>query len=223
MNYQRAVFSRLLPFAAYIILLALDGVLVSLLDIFDLNAKLSYALRIAVVIALMAYFWRDYKELNEKPLVSDYLYASIAGGIVFMVWIFPYPDWLGGSDETGFNPYQNEASLAGIWWASVRLMGAAIVVPLMEELFWRSYVMRWFDKSDFLSVSPDRVSGYAYLGSACLFALEHHLWLAGLIAGLVYGELYKTYRNLWVPITAHAVTNAMLGVYVLTTQRWGYW
>jgi hypothetical protein len=102
-------------------------------------------------------------------------------------------------------------------------MGAAIVVPLMEELFWRSYVMRWFDKSDFLSVSPERVSGYAYLGSACLFALEHHLWLAGLIAGLVYGELYKTYKNLWVPIVAHAVTNALLGIWVLSTQHWSYW
>ncbi|OYY48972.1 MAG: CAAX prenyl protease-related protein [Methylophilaceae bacterium 17-44-8] len=223
MNYQRTVFSRLLPFAAYIVLLALDGTLVSLLELVQINPKFSYVIRISAVIALLAYFWRDYIELNTKPVVSDFLYAAVAGGIVFMIWIFPYPEWLGGGDTLGFNPYGGESQLAGLWWASVRLMGAAMVVPLMEELFWRSYVMRWFDKSDFLLVSPERVSGYAYLGSACLFALEHHLWLAGLIAGLVYGELYKTYRNLWVPIAAHAVTNAMLGLYVLGTNHWSYW
>lgn len=223
MNYQRAVFSRLLPFAAYIVLLALDGALVNLLELVNLNPKFSYVIRIGAVIALLVYFWRDYVELNVKPVISDFLYAAVAGGIVFIVWIFPYPDWLGGGDASAFNPYQGESQLAGLWWASVRLMGAALVVPVMEELFWRSYVMRWFDKSDFLSVSPERVSGYAYLGSACLFALEHHLWLAGLIAGLVYGELYKTYKNLWVPIAAHAVTNALLGIWVLGTHHWSYW
>jgi len=68
MNYQRAVFSRLLPFAAYIVLLALDGALVNLLEIFNLNPKLSYVIRIATVIALLAYFWHDYFELNVKPI-----------------------------------------------------------------------------------------------------------------------------------------------------------
>jgi uncharacterized protein len=223
MSIPRTVLSRLLPFAAYIVLLALDDTLASALQWLHLNPKFSYVIRISAVIALLLYFWRDYIELTTKPNASDYLYASIAGAIVFIIWIFPYPAWLGGGDISTFNPYAGESPFAAMWWASVRLMGAAMVVPLMEELFWRSYVMRWFDKTDFLTVSPERISGYAYVGSACLFALEHHLWLAGLFAGLVYGELYKTYKNLWVPIAAHAVTNALLGFWVLSTSQWSYW
>lgn len=223
MNIPRIVLCRLLPFAAYIILLALDSSLVTLLEALHASPKWSYVIRIGVVSALLIYFWRDYIELKSKPVPADFLYAAIAGGIVFMIWIFPYPDWLGGGDQSLFNPYAGESDLSAWFWASMRLTGAALIVPVMEELFWRSYVMRWFDKADFLSVSPARVSGYAYVGSACLFALEHHLWLAGLIAGLVYGELYKTYKNLWVPIAAHAVTNGLLGGWVLWSHEWSYW
>lgn len=223
MNIPRIVLCRFLPFAAYIILLALDSSLITLLEALHASPKWSYVIRIGVVSALLIYFWRDYIELKSKPVPADFLYAAIAGGIVFMIWIFPYPDWLGGGDQSLFNPYAGESDLSAWVWASMRLTGAALIVPVMEELFWRSYVMRWFDKADFLSVSPARVSGYAYVGSACLFALEHHLWLAGLIAGLVYGELYKTYKNLWVPIAAHAVTNGLLGGWVLWSHQWSYW
>jgi CAAX prenyl protease-like protein len=94
---------------------------------------------------------------------------------------------------------------------------------MIEELFWRSYLMRWIDNKNFLSIAPESVSTFAYVGSACLFALEHHLWFAGLFAGLVYGELYKIYKNLWVPIFAHAVTNGVLGIWVVFSGNWQYW
>ena len=223
MHNQRVVFSRLLPFAAYIVLLALDSSMAELFQWLHLNPKLTYLVRIAAVVGLLAYFWRDYSELKSAPVPSDYVYAAIAGCIVFIIWIFPYPTWMGGNDAAGFNPFQGEDKISGMLWASMRLLGAALVVPVMEELFWRSYVMRWFDHENFLSVSPSRISGYAYIGSACLFAIEHNLWLAGLFAGLVYGDLYKTYKNLWVPIVAHAVTNALLGAWVLYSGQWGYW
>lgn len=223
MTNQRAIFSRLLPFAAYILLLALDGYLADLFNWLHINVKFTYLVRISVVLALLIYFWRDYIELKFKPRLSDLVYASISGCIVFIIWIFPYPSWLGGSDVEGFNPFSGEGSISSMFWVSVRVMGAALVVPLMEELFWRSFIMRWFDQDDFLNLSPDRISGYAYFGSACLFAIEHNLWLAGLFAGMVYGELYKTYKTLWVPVFAHAVTNALLATWVIYTERWNYW
>lgn len=93
----------------------------------------------------------------------------------------------------------------------------------MEELFWRSFVMRWVDNKNFLSIRPENTSLYAYIASSVLFALEHNLWLAGLFAGLVYGALYIKYKNLWVPIFAHAVTNGLLGIWVVQTGNWQYW
>ncbi|HAF01935.1 MAG TPA: CAAX prenyl protease-related protein [Methylophilaceae bacterium] len=223
MNNSRIVYSRLLPFAAYILFLALNDPLISALEWLHLDHRLAYLLRIVVVAGLLMYFWRDYIELKIKPVTVDFVYAGVAGCIVFIIWIFPYPDWLGGSDALGFNPNENAEQLSALIWSSIRLMGAALVVPIMEELFWRSFIMRWFDRPDFLSLSPERISGYAYLGSACLFAAEHHLWLAGFFAGLIYGELYKNYKNLWIPIFAHAVTNSLLGIWVLSTGSWNYW
>ena len=223
MTFDRAVLARALPFAAYILFLAFNQSLSQLFDWLNLDEKWRYVLRVAVVSALLIYFWHDYTELKRKPARSDFLYAGVAGLLVLIIWIFPYPDWLGGGDLQGFNPEQNETRLNAFFWMSTRILGAALLVPVMEELFWRSFVMRWFDKADFLKVSPERISGYAYFGSACLFALEHHLWLAGLFAGLVYGELYKTYRNLWIPIFAHAVTNGFLGIWVVVTGNWQYW
>jgi uncharacterized protein len=224
MDNSRVIYSRLLPFAAYIMMLALSDPLASVFNWMHIDHRFSYVIRITAVILLLAYFWRDYIELKLKPATTDFVYASVAGCIVFVIWIFPYPAWLGGGNAIGFNPHvEGGGMLSMIFWSSVRLMGAAIVVPVMEELFWRSFIMRWFDRHDFLSLSPERISGYAYLGSAFLFAVEHHLWLAGLFAGLVYGELYKNYKNLWVPIMAHAVTNGLLGIWVLSTSSWNYW
>ncbi len=223
MTFDRAMLARALPFAVYILFLALNQPLSQLFDWLQLDVKWLYVLRIATVGALLLYFWRDYTELKRRPVTEDFLYAGIAGLLVLIIWIFPYPDWLGGGDTQGFNPFSGTTDFSALFWMSVRISGAALLVPVMEELFWRSFVMRWFDKEDFLKVLPENISGYAYVGSACLFALEHHLWLAGLFAGLVYGELYKTYKNLWIPVFAHAVTNGLLGLYVVTTGHWQYW
>jgi uncharacterized protein len=223
MNYQRMVFARILPFAAYIIFLALDDELSSFFLSLHLDDKFSFLIRIFLVIAFLIYFRKDYVELKCKANPVDFLYAAISGVLVFIIWIFPYPSWLGASDYNGFNPYINTDTFSPTFWTIFRISGSALVIPIMEELFWRSYIMRWFDNADFLKISPDRISHYAYLGSACLFAVEHHLWLAGLFAGLVYGELYKVYKNLWVPIFAHAITNGLLGIWIVTTGSWSYW
>jgi CAAX prenyl protease-like protein len=53
--------------------------------------------------------------------------------------------------------------------------------------------------------------------------VEHSLWAAGILAGLAYGWLYMKTNNLWVPILAHAVTNGMLGLWVLHTGQWTFW
>jgi hypothetical protein len=97
------------------------------------------------------------------------------------------------------------------------------VVPLMEELFWRSFLLRWLERHDFLSVAPGRVGTRAFAISTILFALEHNQWLAGAVAGAVYNALYTRSGNLWVPIVAHAVTNAALGIWILATQNWQFW
>jgi hypothetical protein len=93
----------------------------------------------------------------------------------------------------------------------------------MEELFWRSFIMRWLDHADFQTLAPARITVKALLISSVVFAVEHTFWLAGLAAGLIFGALYIRTQNLWVSVIAHAVTNCVLGFWVLKTGHWQYW
>jgi len=107
--------------------------------------------------------------------------------------------------------------------AALRLLALAAVVPVMEELFWRSFLMRWIAARDFLALDPRRAGLAAFALSSALFASEHSLWLAGLLAGVAYAWLYRRSGNLWTAILSHAITNAALGTYVLATGSWQFW
>lgn len=108
--------------------------------------------------------------------------------------------------------------------AAIRLFGASIVVPVMEELFWRSFLIRWIiNPEDFKNIPLGTFTLSSFAITVVLFGLEHHLWLAGMVAGAIYnGVLYKT-RGLWPCVIAHAVTNLTLGIHVLITQEWQWW
>jgi CAAX prenyl protease-like protein len=222
-SLDRNLLARILPFAVFIALIALDGILQEAVSALGMDARWLYALRVAVVGALLVWFWRAYEELHSIAGVRacDWLLAIVVGVGVFVLWInldflpLAFP----GGD--GFDPRTD----GQMDWqlAAVRLAGAALVVPLMEELFWRSFVMRWIRKPDFLKVAPAEVGIKALTISSVLFALEHHLWFAGLLAGLAYGWLYIRSRNLWVPTVSHGVTNGLLGFWVLCTGNWQFW
>ncbi len=83
--------------------------------------------------------------------------------------------------------------------------------------------MRRVDQADFMSLAPARVTPYAIAVSSVLFALEHQLWFAGLLAGLVYAWLYRHFQGLWMPVLAHVTTNATLGLWVVLGGHWQYW
>ena len=127
-----------------------------------------------------------------------------------------------GEIGMGFNP-GNSAGQIDWLFVAFRMAGAVLVVPVMEELFWRSFVQRWVQQPDFLALKPSQIGPKALLIASALFAVEHVQWFAGLIAGLAYGWLYIRTRNLWAPIVAHAVTNGALGTYVVATGRWSFW
>lgn len=106
---------------------------------------------------------------------------------------------------------------------ALRAAGAVLVVPLMEELFWRSFLMRWVERREFLTLDPSGVGAYGLLASSAVFALAHTLWFAALLAGLAYAWLYRRTGNLWFPIAAHALTNGLLAAYVVQQCAWQFW
>jgi uncharacterized protein len=216
--FTHAAVPRSVPFALYILFLV-SGPLVSGFD-----ARWLYPVQVGLVALALAWFWRRYEELPRLRTLAGghWALASVIGLLVFILWIQLDAPWMMvGEPGAGFDP--RDDGRINVALALLRLAGAALVVPVMEELFWRSFVMRWIDKAAFLTLSPLAVSLKALLLSSAVFGLEHHLWFAGVIAGLAYGWLYRVSGNLWVPIISHAVTNGLLGIWVLYTGSWQFW
>lgn len=189
-----------------------------------LDSRWVYALQAAAPLVAMLAFARSYRELAVAPGSMAALFASVAVGIgVFLLWVAPMPPWMVvGSASASFHPVATDGTLK---WdlIVVRSFGAVLVVPLMEELFWRSFLMRWIDRREFLALAPDRTSWQGVLASTTVFALAHNLWAAGLTAGFAYALLYRRTGNLWFAILAHATTNALLAGWVVYHRAWEYW
>jgi CAAX prenyl protease-like protein len=221
-----AALLRALPFAAFVAVLALRATLPEPAPgsgAWSLGEAL-YGVQAGLAAVLLALFWRRYAELARPPRELQYLLVSVAVGLlVIVLWVNLTLPWMRlGEPATRFVPLAADGSLR---WdlIALRSAGAALVVPLIEELFWRSLVMRSLDGRNFLEQAPAATSLFALAASSVVFALGHDLWLAGIVAGLAYGWLYMRTGNLWYPVIAHAVSNAALAAYVVHGRHWSFW
>ncbi|MFC0250835.1 CAAX prenyl protease-related protein [Massilia consociata] len=219
---SRAAWARILPFGAYIFFIIL-GDMLERAGLARADLRWLYPVQVGVVAALLAVFWRQYHELRAPlPRLPQLLTALGVGVLVLVLWVNLDAPWMtvGGGGE-GYDPRTN----GEIDWllVAIRIAGAALVVPVMEELFWRSFLMRWIESADFEALEPIRVGLKGFLISVVLFGFEHSLWLAGIVAGVAYSLLYMRHRNLWSAVLAHAVTNGLLGVWVVSTGSWTFW
>lgn len=216
------IFVRSLPFGLYIAMLVLESLLPGWAPGFDV--RWLYPVKAGLVALALAVLWRHYTELRSYGLPFKHLLLALAVGLgVLVLWVNLDAAWmLMGEAGKGYNP-TDEAGRIDWLLVAFRIAGAALVVPIMEELFWRSFLQRWVQQPAFLTLDPAQIGFKALLVASALFAVEHLQWLAGLVAGLAYGWLYIRTRNLWAPIIAHSVTNGALGAYVVTTGHWSFW
>ena len=217
--------ARIIPFAVFIAFIMLQSLAEEPLRSMGLDTRWLYPARSIAVALLLFAFWRHYTELHSYAGVTGrQIGLAFAAGIaVFLLWINLDFGWATFGKSREFDPIRPDGSGFDLVLVCFRVMGLALVVPVMEELFWRSFLLRWLDRHDFLSYEPRRVSLRAVLLCALLFASEHNLWFAGLLAGLVYSLVYMRGGNLWLPIVSHAATNAALAWWILATGQWQFW
>jgi CAAX prenyl protease-like protein len=229
--YKSGAVPRVLPFAVYLFFLALAEILAWVWPHFSAVTALGpwthlwiYPLKTAAVLAVLVYFWPRYDELNDKKTVQrrDVLLAVVVGLVVYGLWVRMDWPWATQGRPGGYNPMLAGDHMGKVLVA-VRLLGAVIVVPVMEELFWRSFLLRYLISPRFETVPLGTFTVFSFLATLVLFGLEHHLWLAGMTAGAAYTLLLYGTRRLWPSIIAHAVTNLALGIHVLFTQEWTWW
>jgi uncharacterized protein len=223
-------FPRCAPFVAYMLFIALEQVLryggdKGLLHLSDASFLYLYPVKIVTVAALLVLCLRRCDELNfgdfrNLPVTA----ASIVVGIVvFVLWI--NMEWTVGSTGAppGYDPYLVQDSGNRSLLIAFRLFGASVVVPLMEELFWRSFLLRYVIKNDFTTVAVGTFTWGSFAAVALLFGMEHHYIFAGIMAGIAYNLLAVTTRSIAQCVLSHGVTNLILGIYVLSTGKWQFW
>jgi CAAX prenyl protease-like protein len=183
-----------------------------------------YFAKIVVVLGALIWAkptWRDVKvDAKLIPL------GVISGLVLFAVWVgiekvLHYPH-LG--DRSAYNPYEKIPD-AGLRMAfiAVRFFGLALLVPFMEELFWRSFGLRYASQTNFQDLPIGKFTQTGAAVCCAVFALAHPEWIPALIfAASMTALVWKT-KSIFVCVVAHAVTNLALGIYVLTQGAWALW
>lgn len=166
----------------------------------------NYAVRTALTAAALGLSAVLLRGRWKLPGPGALLVGAAAGLAVCAVWVAPeqcawYRRWLVFGDGGTV-----DAADASLTLLTVRLLGSALVISVAEELFFRKWLM------DF--------GGFWW--SVALFAVEHDRWFVGALAGIAYGLLARR-KGLGSAIVAHALTNLLLGLYVIRTGSWQLW
>jgi CAAX prenyl protease-like protein len=185
-------------------------------------------IRVLAVAATMAVFskrvipWRPWFPIG----------SILLGAVVLLLWIAPERIWHGYRDTWLFHNAITGIARSSLpvrlksnpFFIATRVLESAILVPILEELFWRGWLMRWLVQPDFENVPLGKYTPLSFWAVALLFASEHGpYWEVGLIAGVAYNWWIVRTRSLADCILAHAVTNALLAAYVLRFDQWQYW
>ncbi|BBA70486.1 CAAX prenyl protease-related protein [Geobacter sulfurreducens] len=221
---------RILPFASLMVMIGVEEVL----RVMTTRGIVSfppgwflylYPVRIIVAGAVLAFCLKRCDELHlpdlRRPLHAA---ASVATGFaVYVLWVGM--DWLlpFQSPPPGFDPTGIDNDALRMSMIIFRLLGAALIIPVLEELFWRSFLLRYLIDKEFETVPIGKLTWPAFFFSTILFGLEHHYIVAGIMAGIAYTLLLRFTGSIVLCILAHAVTNLALGLHVINRQAWHFW
>ena len=124
-----------------------------------------------------------------------------------------------------FNPFAEIHDPALRWsFIAVRWSAATLLVPVMEELFWRDFAWRTvLAPNNFKLAQVGERDCKAWVLIAVLMLSVHVLWMTAIAWGLMIGALLMLTRSLGACIIMHGVTNFLLGLYVLRTGKWYFW
>jgi len=209
------------PFIAFMLLLLVGPRL-------GLAPEIEAPTRVLILAAVCWICWP--REISLRPAKP---FSSVAiGALVFVLWIAPefvdsgYRDNLLFSNSLVGHIHSSlqSAALHNPWVLTWRTVRAVLIVPVVEELFWRGWLMRKLIQSDFQTVPLGSYSPFAFWATAILFAAEHGpYWDVGLLTGVIYNVWMIRSKSIASCILMHAVTNAILSGYVITTAHWQYW
>jgi uncharacterized protein len=228
--------SSIAPFVAPFVVFML---FLSIVDAYWPNEHyLLYPVKSLLVAGVIAWYWRELPSL--KPVAPV---ASVAIGVLGLVlWVGMEPlanglaEVMGaywnhffGSGKlvapppAGLDPFALYPAAEAWTLFACRVAGIALVVPVMEELFWRGFLMRWLIREDFTAVPLGTYQSLSFAVTTVFFASVHGTeWPQGLVVGVIYGAWFVRTKSLGSIMLAHGVTNLLLAFYCLATGQWHF-
>ena len=217
--------SAAVPYVApFVIFLALIG----LSHLWPMPALADEILRLVVMLAVLSLVARPVMDFR----MQNWGASVLVGVAIFILWIAPdllfvqyrsfflFDNSVVGTARSSLT----EAARHDVPVLFLRTLRAVAIVPIVEELFWRGWLMRWVINNDFERVPLGAYSALSFWAVALLFASEHGpYWDVGLVAGILFNWWMIRTKSLGDLILAHAVANACLSGYVIAAGKWEYW
>ena len=206
---------RVGPFLGFVALTALQG---------RAGPYSQYWLYALKTVAAGIFFLWGRRRIAELRVQVTWLGVA-AGLAIFLLWV-------------GLDPYYPKLSVKGNWnppadfgpgsplalaVCIVRVVGMTLVVPLLEEVFYRSFLYRYLISPEFMTVSLRTFNRFAFLVTALIFGFSHAEWLPGVLCGLALQGLALRRGHLGEAVAAHALANLLLGIWVVTRNAWHFW
>jgi CAAX prenyl protease-like protein len=195
-----------------------------------------YTTKIVLTVAAMLFVLPGY--LTWRPLRINAI-AVVVGAVGVVAWIgvckldleqrVLVPMGLGSvvgmGARPGFNPLEQlkDDPTWAYGFLAIRLFGLALIVPIIEEFFTRGFLVRFVMDVDWFRIPFGKLNRLGLITSIGFPMLMHpgELFAAFAWFGLITWLMVRT-RNIWDCVAAHAVTNALLGAYVLATGEWQF-
>jgi CAAX prenyl protease-like protein len=194
----------------------------------------AYALKIALTVAAVLFVLPGYRQfpLRVSPL------AVLVGLAGIVVWVgicsleleqrlagVPGFGWLVGQGaRSAFNPFEELREYPAAWaWGflAIRFFGLVAVIAVVEEFFLRGFLMRFVMQAKWWEVPFGKVNAAAVVVGTLVPVLMHpgELFAAAAWFSLVTWLMVRT-KNIWDCVAAHAITNLLLGLYVVLSGEW---
>ena len=197
-----------------------------------------YPVQVIVCLFLIKKYWKKY---DFAPL-RGMIFAALMGVVGILVWIMPgylfaemdmdegWWNFFGfTAREGGFDPTQLAGADTFMYWLIVvlRFVRMVVIVAIIEEVFWRGFLMRYFLDKDgnYWEQSFGKFSLKTYALITILFMVVHSP--ADYFGAFIYGSIaywvaVRT-KSLAACVLMHSVANFLLGCYVMATGEYGYW
>ena len=180
-----------------------------------------YPLQTTVSAAALLWVLKSYDFGNTTP--GKLLIGVAVGVIVCALWVAPQELFHQPHRLEGFDP--NVVQGLTPWMLVTRFARLVLVVPLVEEIFWRGFLLRYLVREDFTTLPFGSANAFSFWAVVVAFTCVHQPvdMPAAFITGILFNLIAVRTRSLLACVAAHATANLALGMYICATRQWGFW